>query len=255
MPVPGVLGEVEPGTELGELGVGSEEPSEGVLLPGVGATLLGVPESEGVPLPGMGAILLGVPDSEGVLLGAPDSEGVVLPGVGVTLLGVPESEGVPLPGMGAILLGVPDSEGILLGAPESEGVAPGAGVVVVPSGVPEPDGVTFPGVVVLSGVVVCDGVVSAGTVVLPGAVGVTAVPPPQRELRGKYSHRIFLPSGDSLISVGELVEESLLDWAMGDLLDSATAILVVSAKDRAVPIRVRDFPIIMKLTSTEHSHY
>jgi hypothetical protein len=42
---------------------------------------------------------------------------------------------------------------------------------------------------------------------------------------------------------------------MGDLLDSATAILVVSAKDKAVPIRVRDFPIILKLTSTEHSHY
>ncbi|RCJ14845.1 hypothetical protein A6S26_09290 [Nostoc sp. ATCC 43529] len=224
--MPGVLGEVEPGTELGELGVGSEAPSEGVLLPGVGATLLGVPESEGVPLPGIGVILLGVPDSEGVLLGAP-SEGIVLPGAGV----------------------------ILLGAPESEGVAPGAGVVVVSSGVPEPDGVTFPGVVVLSGVVVSDGVVSAGTVVLPGAVGVTAVPPLQRELRGKYSHRIFIPSGDILISVGELVEESLLDWAMGDLLDSATAILVESAKDRAVPIRVRDFPIILKLTSTEHSHY
>lgn len=127
---------------------------------------------------------------------------------------------------------------------------PGAGVVFVLSGAPDSGGVTLPGVVVLSGVVV-----SAGTVVLPGAVGVTAVPPAQRELRGKYSHRIFIPSGDILISVGELVEESLLDWAMGDLLDWATAILVVSAKDRAVPIRVRDFPIILKLTSTEHSHH
>ncbi len=176
-----MLGELEPGTELGELGVGSEAPSEGVVLPGAGVILLGVLESEGV----------------------------TLPGAGVILLGVPESEGVTLPGAGVILLGVP----------ESEGVAPGAGVVVVLSGVPDPEGVTFSGVVVLSGVVVCEGVVSVGTVVLPGVVGVTAVPPPQRELRGKYSHRIFLPSGDSLISVGELVEESLLDWAMGDLLD------------------------------------
>ncbi|MDZ8024788.1 MAG: hypothetical protein RMX97_08900 [Nostoc sp. DedQUE11] len=224
----GAFGEVEPGTELGELGVGSEAPeSEGVPLSGVGTTLVGVPESEGVPLPGIGA----------KLLGAPDSEGVTLPGAGVILLGAPDSEGVTLPGAGVILLGAPDSEG----------VAPGAGVVVVPSGVPEPDGVTFSGVVVLSGVVVSDGVVSAGTVVLPGAAGVTAVPPLQRELSGKYSHRIFMPSGDILISVGELVEESLLDWAMGDLLDSATAILVVSAKDRAVPIRVRDFPNISEI--------
>jgi hypothetical protein len=34
---------------------------------------------------------------------------------------------------------------------------------------------------------------------------------------------------------------------MGDLLDSATAMLAVSAKDRAVPIMVRDFPIISKI--------
>ncbi|AUB36396.1 hypothetical protein COO91_02308 [Nostoc flagelliforme CCNUN1] len=39
--------------------------------------------------------------------------------------------------------------------------------------------------------------------------------------------------------------EPLLDWAMGDLLDSATAMLAVNAKDKAAPIRVRDFPIIL----------
>jgi hypothetical protein len=116
---------------------------------------------------------------------------------------------------------------------------PGAGAL---SGVTDPGGVVVPGVV------------SAGTVVLPGALGVSAVPFGQRELSGKYSHRIFIPSGDILISVGALVE-SPLDWAMGDLLDSATAILAVSAKDRAAPIMVRDFPIILKLTLTEHSHY
>lgn len=139
--------------------------------------------------------------------------------------------------------------------PGSDGVVPDPGVV---SGVLDPGGVLVPGLVpgavVLSGVVVVLlGVVSVGDVVLLGALlGTTAVPPGQRELSGKYSHRIFIPSGDILISVGALVE-SLLDWAMGDLLDSATAILVVRAKDRAVPIRLRDFPNILKLTSTEHS--
>lgn len=130
--------------------------------------------------------------------------------------------------------------------PPGAGVLSPGGVIVPGAGVLSPGGVMLPGAVVLSGVV------SAGTVVLLGAVGVAAVPLGQRELSGKYSHRIFIPSGDILISVGALVE-SLLDWAMGDLLDSATAILVVSAKDKAVPIRVRDFPIILKLTSTEHS--
>ena len=83
-------------------------------------------------------------------------------------------------------------------------------------------GVTLPGAGVLSGGVMLLGVVSAGTVVLPGAVlgvvsagavvlpgaapGVSAVPPGQRELSGKYSHRIFIPSGDILISVGALVD-------------------------------------------------
>lgn len=140
---------------------------------------------------------------------------------------------------------VPGSVG-LLGAPGSDGVTvpdPG-GVSGGVSGVPDPNGFLVPGAVVLSGVVVLLGVVSGGTVVLPGELGTTAVPPGQRELSGKYSHRIFIPSGDILISVGELVE-SLLAWAMGDLLDSATAMLAVSAKDRAVPIIVRDFPIIL----------
>ncbi|WP_335126123.1 hypothetical protein, partial [Nostoc sp.] len=152
----------------------------------------------------------------------------------------PGSGGVTLPGAGVKLLGAPGSGGVTL---------PGAGVL---SGLPDPGGFMLPGAGVLSGVVLLLGVVSAGTVVLLGALGLAAVPPGQRELSGKYSHRIFMPSGDILISVGALVD-SLLDWAMGDLLDSATAILVVRAKDKAVPIRVRDFPIILKLTSTEHS--
>ena len=236
----GVFGELEPGV-LGEL------PGS-ILLPGVP----GVPGcSGGVALPGS-VVLPGVPGCSGVvelpgggvkLLGAPS--GVVgLPGGGVKLLGAPSGV-VELPGGGVKLLGAPGAGGVML---------PGAGVV---SGVPDSGGVV-PGAVVLSGVVLLSGVVvSAGTVVLPGALGagalgVAAVPPEQREFSGKCSHRIFIPSGDILISVGALVE-SLLDWAMGDLLDSATAILVVSAKDKAVPIRLRDFPIILKLTSTEHS--
>jgi hypothetical protein len=109
-------------------------------------------------------------------------------------------------------------------------------------GAPGAGGVTAPGAGALSGV----GVVSAGTVVLLGALGLAAVPLGQRELSGKFSHRIFIPSADILISVGALVE-SLVDWAMGDLLDSATAILVVSAKDIAAPIMVRDFPIISEI--------
>ncbi len=232
----GVFGELEPGV-LGEI------PGS-VVLPGV-------PDSGGVTLPGS-VVLPGVPDSGGVkLLGAPDSGGVTLPG-SVVLPGVPDSGGATLPGAGVKLLGVgvPDSGGVTLpgagvkllgvGVPDSGGVTlPGS--VVLP-GVPDSGGVMVPGAVVLSGVVL--GVVSAGTVVLLGALGVTTVPLGQRELSGKYSHRIFIPSGDILISAGALLE-SLLDWAMGDLLDSATAILVVNAKDKAAPIRVRDFPIIL----------
>ena len=159
-----------------------------------------------------------------MLPGAPGADGVMVPDRGVKL---PGSDGVTVPDPG-VVSGVLDPRGVLV-----PGLVPGA--------------------VVLSGVVVVLlGVVSAGVVLLGALLGTTAVPPGQRELSGKYSHRIFIPSGDILISVGALVE-SLLDWAMGDLLDSATAILVVRAKDRAVPIRLRDFPIILKLTSTEHS--
>ena len=228
----GVFGELEPGV-VGEL------PGS-ILLPGVP----GVPGcSGGVVLPGS-VVLPGVPGCLGVveLPGSglrsvvPDSGVVEFPGT-VLLPGMLGTGVVELPGAGVKLLGAPSGVvGVML---------PGAGVVsgVPPSGRVVP-GVVVPGVVVLSGVVVLFGVVvSAGAVVLPGALGVAAVPPEQRELSGKCSHRIFIPSGDILISVGALVE-SLLDWAMGDLLDSATAILVVSAKDKAVPIRVRDFPNI-----------
>jgi hypothetical protein len=184
-------------------------------------------------------------------VGALGSDGVTVPGAGVKLLGAPGSDGVTLPGAGVKLLGAPGSDGVtvpgagvkLLGAPGSDGVVPGAGVL---SGVPVSGVLTLPGAGALSGVPMPLGVVSAGAVVLPGALGVSAVPPGQRELSGKFLHRIFIPSGDILISVGALVD-SLLDWAMGDLLDSATAMLAVSAKDRAVPIMVRDFPIISKI--------
>ena len=195
----------------------------------------------GEPILGSGLLSV-VPDSGVVgfpgtvmLPGAPDSGEVELPGAGVKLPGAPDSGEVELPGAGVKLLGAPGSDGVRV---------PGAGML---SGVadPAPGSVVLPGAVVLSGVVVPLGVVSAGAVMLPGAlVGVTAVPPGQRELSGKYSHRIFIPCGDILISVGALVE-SLLDWAMEDLLDSATATLAVNAKDKAAPIRVRDFPIIL----------
>lgn len=178
--------------------------------------------------------VVGFPGTVMLPAGAPDSGVVAPPGAGVKLLGAPESGAVRVPGAGFKLLGALGSDGV---------TAPGAGVL---SGVadPAPGSVVLPGAVVLSGVLVPLGVVSAGAVVPLGALGVTAVPPGQRELSGKYSHRIFIPSGDILISVGALVE-SLLDWAMEDLLDSATAMLAVNAKDKAAPIRVRDFPIIL----------
>ncbi|WP_167407608.1 hypothetical protein [Nostoc flagelliforme] len=206
----------------------------------------------GEPVLGSGLLSV-VPDSGVVgfpgtvmLPGAPDSGEVELPGAGVKLLGAAGSDGVRVPGAGVKLLGAAGSDGVrvpgagvkLLGAAGSDGVTvPGAGVL---SGVADP----APGSVVLPGAVVLSGVVSTGAVVVPGALGVSAVPPGQRELSGKFSHRIFIPSGDILISVGAPVEP-LLDWAMGDLLDSATAMLAVNAKDKAAPIRVRDFPIIL----------
>ncbi len=212
--------------------------------------LLGLLEESGVVvLPGAtGATLPGVPDS-GI---------VVLPGAtGVMLLGLPDSGVVVLPGAaGVMLLGLPDS-----GVDSGVVVLPGAGVVVSEGAVP---GVVLvseldPGMVVLPGVIV-SGLVESGVTVVPGVVvfsgvglvvvpvlGVpvlTAAPPGQRELSGKYSHRIFIPSGDILISVGALVDE-LSAWAMEDLLDCAAATLAVKANVRAVPIRLRDFPFIL----------
>ena len=214
----GVFGKLEPGV-LGEL------PGS-VVLPGMPSG------AGGVMLPGAGVKLPGAPSGVG---------GVMLPGAGVKLPGAPSGAGgVMLPGAGVKLLGAPSGAGV---------TPPGAGAL---SGAPAGGGVTPPGVGALSGAPGAGAL--SGVVVLLGALGVSAVPLGQRELSGKYSHRIFIPSGDILISVGALVE-SPLDWAMGDLLDSATAILVVSAKDRAAPIMVRDFPIILKLTLTEHSHY
>lgn len=226
-----------------------------VVLPGIGVTLLGTSDPGAVILPGAlesgsfvpGLVLLpGVPESgvvvlfgSGVtLLGVPDSGTVVLPGAvlsgsfvpGVVLFGVVESGTVVLPGAGVKLLGVPElGTVVLLGALESGSFVPG--LVVLESGV----------------------LVVPGKFVLPsGLLGVSAVPPGQREFSGKYSHRIFMPSSDILISVGELMDV-LLDSAIGDLLDWARATLLVRAKVSAVPIRLRDFPFILKLTSTEHS--
>ncbi len=218
-----------------------------VVLPG--AKVPGVPESGVVVLPGIGVILLVEPESGVVVLlgtgvklpGVPDSGVVVLPGAGagVILLVEPESGLVVLPGAG-VVSGVDPGVVVLPGVGfVSEGVGPGV-VVVSGAGVNVPDGrdsglLGLPGVV-LSGV---------GLVVpLLGAPVLTAVPPGQREFSGKFSHRTFMPSGDILISVGELVDE-LLDWAMEDLLDWAAATLALSAKVRAVPIRLRVFPFIL----------
>ncbi len=87
-----------------------------------------------------------------------------------------------------------------------------------------------------------------------GTLALIGVPPGQRELRGKCLQRIPIPSGDILISVGELIDESL-DSESRDLLDSAIATLVVSTNIMTVPIRVRDFPFILKLTSRSTEHF
>jgi hypothetical protein len=112
---------------------------------------------------------------------------------------------------------------------------------------------TVGSVVVLGVVELSTGLVSkdAGTVPI---LALSGMPPGQRELRGKWLQRISIPSGDILISVGELIDESL-DSENRDLLDSAIATLVVSAKVMTVPIRVRDFPFILKLTSRSTEHF
>jgi hypothetical protein len=160
-------------------------------------------------------------------------------GVGVKLPEVSDSGTIKVSGV-VVLLGVSDSGTIKV-----------SGVVVL-LGVSDSGTIKVSGAVVLSGVVLLsEGGVSGN--VLPEAGEMTAVPPGQREFRGERSHRIFIPSGESLISVGELVDK-LLESAIGDLLDWAKATLVVSANVKAVPIRVRDFPFILKFTSTETEH-
>ena len=62
-------------------------------------------------------------------------------------------------------------------------------------------------------------------------LGLLVVLPAQRELSGKRSHRIFIPSGESLISVGSLGLEELPDWA--------TTTVPGITKARAVPMKVR----------------
>ena len=245
----------------------------GSLPPGV-VVLPGVLESGVVVLPGIGVTLLGTSDPGAVILpGAPES-GSFVPGL-VLLPGVPESGVVVLPGAGVMLLGVPESGTVvLLGVLESGSFVPGlvvlfgeveSGTVVLPGAGVKLLGVPGLGTVVLLGAVLSGSfvpglvVLESGVLVVPGKfvlpselLGVSAVPPGQREFSGKYSHRIFMPSSDILISVGELMDV-LLDSAIGDLLDWARATLLVSDKVSAVPIRLRDFPFILKLTSTEHS--
>ncbi|BAY12243.1 hypothetical protein NIES2098_54300 [Calothrix sp. NIES-2098] len=170
LPVAGALGNSLPGTGVGEVAPGS------VVLPG----LL---ESGTVMLPGAGAVLPGVVGA-GIL---------VLPGVVLIFLGVPGAgvvsgtadPGVVLPGVGFV----------------SEGAVPGV-VVLSGAGADVPEGLG-------SGVEVLPGVVLSGVVVVPllGVVVLTEVPPAQREFSGKCSHRSFIPSGEILISVGELVDE------------------------------------------------
>jgi hypothetical protein len=89
----------------------------------------------------------------------------------------------------------------------SEGLVPGVVVpgTVIASGA---DGVVAPEGLE-SGMLVLPGVSGVGVVVVPvlGAPVSIAVPPGQREFSGERSHRIFMPSGDILISVGEPLDE------------------------------------------------
>ncbi len=102
-----------------------------------------------------------------------------------------------------LLLGVSDVGKIIL---------PGAGVKLLEL----PGSGVVAGTVVLSGLIPLSAGFVAGTVVPVGMVELIAVPPEQRELRGNRSHRIFIPSGDILISVGELVDELLDSSDTGD---------------------------------------
>jgi hypothetical protein len=110
-----------------------------------------------------------------------------------------------------------DNGGVVL--PDGSAVLSGAELGLVP-------GAVFgPGVVV--SVDVPDGVVLAGEV-----TPVKGVPPGQRELSGKRSHKMRLASFESFISGG-----ALLVWA--------TAILLASARVRAVPMQARYLTFIM----------
>lgn len=155
----------------------------GLLLSGAGVVVAGG---------SVGAVRLLLPGVVGGWVGAGR---VVFPGAGVGS-GVAPGAGRVFPGAGAgvVVAGLSLGAGVVL---------PAAGVVV--SGVP-----------VVDGVVLSVGLVS--TVVLPEPLDELALLPEQRELRGKRSHRILNASGDSLISVGELLDESLA-WAIWDLLD------------------------------------
>ncbi|AFZ22582.1 hypothetical protein Cylst_0207 [Cylindrospermum stagnale PCC 7417] len=173
----------------------------------------------------------------------PDLGKVRLAGAGVKLPELPDSVEVGFAGTGFKFPGLPDSVEV--------GFA-GAGFKFPE--LSDSGEVEFVGTTVLPELVLSSVGFASGILVLLGELELIAVPPGQRELSGKYSHRIFIPSGDSFISVGEVMDE-LLDSSIGDLLDWATATLVVRAKVMAVPIRVRDFPFILKLTSrsTDHS--
>jgi len=122
----------------------------------------------------------------------------------VLLFGVSDFGKIILPGIGVKLLELPASGELGI-----------AGTVVLSGLVPLSGGVV-PGTVVLSGLVPFSVGVAAGSVVLVGMGELSAVPPGQRELRGNRSHRIFIPSGDILISVGELVDELLDSSDIGD---------------------------------------
>ena len=128
-----------------------------------------------------------------------------------------DDDGVPLvPGV----LPFPGGKaGLLIGSPAPPGtpgdvVSVGGGVSLVP-------GVVLSGVAGSGAVGFGDGAVSE--LPIDGVVFASVIPPGQRELSGKRSHKIFMPSEESLIS-GILV--SVLVWAKATLVVTANANVV-----------------------------
>jgi hypothetical protein len=138
---------------------------------------------------------------------------------------VPSGEvlpGVIVPGVVVVPLGV-----VLPSCGGRDSISSGEGLSTAPSGT-VPAGGVAPSGEVLPGVVAPGVVVVVEPLVPLGVVPASALPE-QREFSGKRSHKIFLPSLESLISP----ELSLVDWA------TATVLVIVKAK--AAPIMLRNF--------------